>query len=213
MRDIALDVFDYPAHRVMGSAEQARGWIDQSSLDPSAKVAMRSFVDRFPTITFYRDSAALLNYLERRNEVTLPHWLREVRQTLSGPAPEIEVRFDDFDHLGPTSDDVAEDGFLENCYSDHSFGYLEDEQRTLFVDGAGCYPILSATTGSRHLLAVNLLSPDDERILSFCDEDIMDARYDGKPGTVSVYPAFDSYPRMLSRIVECRLADGTVVHL
>jgi hypothetical protein len=195
----------------IGSAREARGWIDGSALAAADRLALHGLVDRFPTLTFCRDDPALLDDLERRNEVGLPRWLRAIRQTLAGPGPDVAIRFDDFDHVGPHSDKVADDGFLELRFTDHFFGYVQAEQRELFLDGAGCYPILSATTGVQYVLAVSLLAPDDERIVEFCDEDIMDNVYEGTAGTDSVDIAFDSYPRMLSHIVECHLPDGTVV--
>jgi hypothetical protein len=130
---------------------------------------------------------------------------------LAGPVPGVRIRFDDFDHLGPLSDTRAEDGFLRMSYGDHFVGYTQDEQRGLFLDGAGCYPILSATNEVQYLLAASLIAPEDERVFGFCDEDVMDNVDDGEPGTDSVDPAFDSYPSMLAHIVECRLPDGTVV--
>ena len=120
------------------------------------KHTLRTVIDRFPTVMFYRDDATLLDHLERRNEVTLPGWLRQARQTLAGPVPGVRIRFDDFDHLGPFSDTRAEDGFLKMTYGDHFVGYTQDEQRALFLDEAGCYPILSATNGVQYQLAASL---------------------------------------------------------
>ena len=211
--DIVYDKFDYPAHRVTGSAAEALNWVGRSSLPVVDKDALRIFVGRFPGLTFYRDDAILLAHLELRNAVVLPPWLWEIRQALSGLGPDVQVRFDDFDDWhSPRADDTDdEDGFIDLWYGDRFFGYLQDEDRDLLMTGAQCYPILSASTGVNNLLAVDLRDPADRRIVDLCDEDIMDNRYDGKPGTESVYPAFASYASMLSHIIECRLKDGAVI--
>jgi hypothetical protein len=39
----------------------------------------------------------------------------------------------------------------------------------------------------------------------------MDDRYAGRPGTESVFPAFESYASMLSHIIECRMEDGAMI--
>ncbi|GAA4623928.1 hypothetical protein GCM10023196_022110 [Actinoallomurus vinaceus] len=211
--DIISDKFDYPAHRVIGSAAEAVNWVECSSLPEVDKAAFRVFVDRFPGLTFYRDDAALLAHLELRNAVVLPPWLWEVRQTLSGLGPDVQIRFDDFDDwLSPRADDTDDDdGFIDLWYEDRFFGYLQDEDRDRLMTGAECYPILSATTGVEYLLAADLRDPANGRIVDLCDEDIMDNRYAGRPGTESVYPAFESYASMLSHIIECRMEDGTVI--
>ena len=211
--DILHDTFDYPAYRVTGSAAEALDWIARSPLPEADKDALGVFVDRFPGLAFYRDDPALLAHLELRNAVALPPWLREARQVLSGPGPDVQVRFDDFDdRRSPRADDTDDqDGFISLWYGDRFFGYLQGEDRDLLMSGAGCYPILSAATGASYLLAASLRDPADRRILDLCDEDIMDNLHDGTPGTASAYPAFTSYASMLSHIIECRSQDGTVI--
>jgi len=204
------DTFDYPAHRVVGSSAEAFDWTGRSSLPEEDKTALLAFVDRFPGAAFYRDDAVLLDQLERRNAVTLPPWLREIRQVLAGPGPDAHIRFDGFDYLGPRTDRTDDDGFIDLWYEDNFFGYLQEEDRDLLRSGAECYPILCATTSANHLLAADLGDPENRHVLDLCDEDIMDNRYAGIPGTESVHPAFESYASMLSHIVECRAKDGTV---
>jgi hypothetical protein len=204
--DIITDEFDYAAHRTAGSSADALAWIGRSSLPDGDKVALRVFVDRFPGLVFHRDDAALLAHLERRNGVVLPPWLREIRQVLSGPGPDAEVRFDDFDDQSNPRADRTDDLW----YGDRSVGYLQEEDRDLLRTGAECYPILSATTGVEYLLAADLGDPGDGRIFDLCDEDVMDDLYGGRPGADSVHPAFASYASMLAHIVECRV-DGAVV--
>lgn len=210
--DIMCDTFDYAAHRVTGSADEALGWVGRSSLPEDDKAALRVFVKRFPGVAFYRDNEVLLDHVERRNAVILPPWLRQVRRVLSGPGPDVQVRFDDFDHWTPRADHIDDDGdAIDLWYEDNFFGYLQDEDRDLLRNGAECYPILCATTGVNYMLAADLGAPDDGRIVDLCNEDIMDNRYEGRPGTASVYPAFTSYASMLAHIVECRTGDGTVI--
>ncbi|MFJ8745303.1 hypothetical protein ACIRL2_38755 [Embleya sp. NPDC127516] len=212
--DIIYDDFDYGAHRVTGSASEALDWIGRSSLPEEDKAALRVFVARFPGIVFHRDEAALLDHLERRNAVVLPSWLREVRQVLSGPGPEVQVRLD-FDRHNPPADhdgnDYDESDSDDLWYEDNFFGYRQDEERDLLKNGAECYPILSATTSVNYLLAADLGNPDNRHIVDVCDEDVMDDLHDGRPGTDSVSSAFVSYASMLTYVIECRTEDGTVV--
>ena len=211
--DIIHDAFDYPAHRVVGTCAEARAWVDNSILPARDKSSLRSFVERFPAAAFYRDDSVLLDHLESRNEVVLPQSIREVRQVLSGLGPDAEVRFDDFENnLSPRADHVDDDdGYIDLWYGDRFSGYLQDEDRDLLRTSAECYPILCATTGVNYLLAADLRDSGDGRVIDVCDEDIMDNRYDGIPGTESVYMAFESYARMLAHVVEYRMADGVVI--
>ncbi|WP_327086338.1 hypothetical protein OIE66_28910 [Nonomuraea sp. NBC_01738] len=212
IQDILYDTFDYPAHRETGSAAQALRWVEHSALPEPDKAALRAFVGRFPGLTFYRDDETLLAHLERRNAVTLPPSLREIRRTLSGLGPDAHVRFDDFDDWrSPRADHTDDDGYLDLWYEDRFAGYLQDEDRDLLMTGAACFPILSATTGVEYLLAADLRDSAGGRVVDVCDEDIMDNLYDGKPGTDSVYLAFESYARMLSHVIECRTNDGTLI--
>ncbi|UGQ11331.1 hypothetical protein LO772_31800 [Yinghuangia sp. ASG 101] len=207
------DSFDYAAHRVMGSADEAVGWVDRSSLPEEDKAALRGFVKRFPRLSFYRDDDVLLDHLELRNVVVLPPWLRKVRQVLSGPGPDVQVRFDGFDHWNPRADHSAGEigDVIDLWYEDNFFGYLQDEERDLLRNGAECYPVLCATTGVNYILGANLGDPDDGRIVDLCDEDVMDDCHDGRPGIESVFPAFESYASMLSHVIECRTGDGAVI--
>jgi hypothetical protein len=215
--DIMYDTFDYAACRETGSAGEALNWVSHSSLLEPDKAALGTFVERFPEIVFYRDTAVLLDHLERRNAVVLPPWLRVIRQVLSGPGPDAQVRFDDFDYSGsPRTDRTGDDGDLNLWYEDNFFGYRQDEERDLLRSGAECYPILGAGPSANnvsvgYLLAADLGNPDNQHIIDLCDEDIMDDLYADRPGTESTFPAFESYARMLSHIVECRAADGTVI--
>ncbi|GAB3960563.1 hypothetical protein GCM10029978_010170 [Actinoallomurus acanthiterrae] len=211
--DILYDTFDYPAHRVVGSSAEAFDWVGRSSLPEEDKAALGVFVERFPGAAFYRDDVVLLDHLEQRNAVKLPPWLREIRQVLSGLGPDVDVRFDDFDELAsPRADNTDDDdGFIDLWYGDRFLGYLQGEDRDLLMIGARCYPILGATTGVNYLLAADLNDPENRHIVDLCDEDVMDNLYDGRPGTGSVYPAFESYVSMLSHIIEFRTTDGTVI--
>jgi hypothetical protein len=174
---------DDTTHRLVGSATDALGWIERSTVSERDRQALRRLVERFPTLTFYRDDATRLDRAERDNKVTLPPWLRAARQVLAGPMPDVRLRFDDFEHLGPRSDNVADDGFLDLDYDDH-FGYVNDEQRGLFLR-AGCFTIFAATDSVLNVLAARL-GAGEEGIVEYCDEDLMDNEYDGLPGADSV---------------------------
>jgi len=117
----------------------------------------------------------------------------------------MEVRFDDFDSYRPRAD------YLDEIWYSLDTIYMGEEQRTLFVDRARVYPIGEWEEENRSFLAVSLADPSDLRIHEFAAQDLLDNVLEGKPAGVSVRPAFDSYPSMLSHVIAGRLSDGTVI--
>ncbi len=136
--------FDFARHRIRGSSADATGWVNQSALTAQDKADLLAFIERFSALTFYREDDELLDYLEAIDRVKLPAWFREQRKVLAFIDPPVHVRFDDFDHLLPLSDSV------EDAWYAIDPGYGDEEQRELFFDKAGCYPIgLGLVRGTR----------------------------------------------------------------
>ena len=191
--------FDSTKHRIGGNSSEAAIWVQTSSLLDEDKAYLLTFIQRFSSLVFFREDDALLDHVETIDRVKLPLWFREMRKVLAFVDPPLHVRFDDYDHLLPRSDDV------EDTWYRFELGYGDDEQRELFFGQAGCYPIGDWFGTGYSYLAINLWDENDPSILEFARENLMDNILDGKPARASVRAAFDSYPRMLSHIVEVRL--------
>lgn len=197
--------FSFDAHRTVGDSTVAVGWIAASRLPAEQKVHLQRFVDAFPSLGFFKEDDGLLDHLEEADQVTLPTGLREVRKTVAFVEPPMLVRVDDYRYLTPRSD------IVEKVWYDIRLGYADEEQRELFHDEAGLYPIGSWRGTNRSYLAVDLQDPDDERVFECASQDLIDNSIDGRPVRDSVYPIFDSYAEMLAHIVEGRRPDGTAV--
>ncbi|MGW3461529.1 hypothetical protein ACWDE9_18895 [Streptomyces olivaceoviridis] len=191
---------------IAGSPEESVEWVNDSSLSSHHKELLLRFVHRFPGLGFIKDSGRQrLRRLEQEESVVLPPWLYEIRRTLYFVASPVQVCFDDFDSYTPRADYVNEIWYSMEVI------HMGDEQRELFVAEARVYPIGEWEEGGRSFLAVSLAEPSDVRIYEFAAQDLLDNVLDGKPAGVSVRPAFDSYPSMLSHVISCRLPDGTVI--
>ncbi len=191
---------------IIGSAREAAAWIDASYLTRHSKDLLLQFVDRFPDVEFSKDPVAgPLRALEQRDGVVLPSWFHDIRRILHFVSPRMDVRFDDFDSYTPRAD------YLDEIWYSLETIHMGEEQRSLFVDRAHVYPIGEWEEENRSFLSVRLGDPDDMRILEFAAQDLLDNVLDGKPADVSVRPAFDSYPSLLSHVIAGRLPDGTVI--
>jgi hypothetical protein len=195
--------FDASQDLTLGTAGDAIAWLEASSLPEDERRLLARFVERFPDLTFSRETDETFDRTAAAEQVTLPDWFRAVRTTLAFVHPPVRVRFDDFDSLNPRSDDV------EDIWYDLRPGYGDSEQRQLFRDEAGCYPIGRWFGTDQSYLAVNLEDAGDRRIHEFAAGDLRDNLYDGKPARASVYVAFDSYASMLAHIIETEPPDGT----
>ena len=187
----------------LGTAADAIAWLEGSPLPEDQRQLLARFTERFSTLTFARETDESLDRMAAAEGIEVPAWYRAVRTTLAFVHPPMRVRFDDYDRLGPRSDNV------EDIWYELQPGYADSEQRGLFRDQARCYPIGRWFGTDQSYLAVNLEDPADERIHEFAAEDLRDNLYDGKPARASVYVAFDSYASMLDHIAEGELPDGT----
>lgn len=90
-------------------------------------------------------------------------------------------------------------------------GVMGDDDRDLFIDKAGLYPIATWFGTDQSYLAINLRDPSDGRIHEFSGADYWDMSFNGESLEEESQPAFTSYSRMLSRILEFKFADGSTV--
>jgi hypothetical protein len=192
-------------HRILGNSKDAKTWVQSSGLSENDKSDLLEFIQRFSSQTFFREDDELLDTLELTNNVKLPLWFREMRKTIAGVDPSIQVRFSDYDHWLPRSDEVADAWYALKL------GYINDEERALMFDQAGCFPIGAWVGNDYSYLAINMQADNDQQILEFALSDLSDNIAEGTPARASVRAAFDSYPRMLWRIAQGKLLDGQLV--
>jgi hypothetical protein len=188
-----------------GNDKDATTWVQSSNLSEKDKVDLLEFIQRFSSQTFFREDDELLDALELTHNVKLPLWVREMRKTLAGLDPSVQIRFSDYDHWLPRSDEVADAWYALKL------GYNDDEERALILDQAGCFSIGAWVGNDYSYLAINMQSDNDQQILEFALSDLSDNIAEGTPARASVRVAFDSYPRMLWRIAQARLSDGRLV--
>ncbi|MCQ6245779.1 hypothetical protein [Streptomyces malaysiensis] len=198
--------FDVEGASVIGNSNEAINWVDGSSLSSEYKELLLRFVRRFPSMMFVKDrDSRLLREVESKEGLLLPDWFHEVRQTLCFVEPRMQVRFDDFDSYTPRAD------YLDEIWYSVGLISMGDEQRRLFVEEARVCPMAEWVEENRSFLAVQLNNPGDTRVHEFSAPDLLDNVLDGKPAGISVHPAFDSYPSMLSHVTAGKLPDGTVI--
>lgn len=198
--------FDVTGASIIGNADEAIRWVDNSPLSSEYKELLLRFVRRFPSMMFVKDHGSrLLREAERREGLALPAWFHEIRQTLRFVEPRMQVRFDDFDSYTPRAD------YLDEIWYSVGLISMGDEQHKLFVEEARVCPMAEWVEENRSFLAVQLDNPGDARVHEFSAPDLLDNVLDGKPAGISVHPAFDSYPSMLSHVTAGRLPDGTVI--
>ncbi|WP_431046323.1 hypothetical protein ACQUSR_31170 [Streptomyces sp. P1-3] len=189
---------------VRGSSRDALEWIDASELTTEQKSELARFVNRFPTLTYSRASRELLDDMENRHGVRIPGWLRTLSSAVAliGDFPEFQV--ESYAHWTPRMDHVDPGWYTSE------WGYANEQERQSFVQ-AGMYPIALWIEDALSYLAVNIADEHDQRIFEFTGEDISDDLRNSLPADSSVFPVYDSYTEMVSRIVQLRMPDGSVV--
>ncbi|MFD5188418.1 hypothetical protein ACFWMU_09700 [Streptomyces sp. NPDC058357] len=90
-------------------------------------------------------------------------------------------------------------------------GVMGEDDRELFVDQAGLYPIATWFGTNQSYLAINLKDSSDNRVHEFSGADYWDISFSGESVEGESQPAFISYTRMLSHIVEFKFANGGTI--
>ncbi|MHC5598383.1 MAG: hypothetical protein ACYTXC_20995 [Nostoc sp.] len=190
-----------------GNADEARSWVNASKLPKATKQELLRFIDRFPMLQFYKEHADLLDGVQASEQVKLPKWLRDIRQTLAYVmyGKLVWVQFDQFQGWSPRSDQLE-----QIWYSLGLRGYNNEEQRGLIGKG-GFFPIGEWLETGRSTLAIKLEAPKDHRVYEYTEEDLWDNQYDDRPVFESVRVVFNSYTEMLDHIVAFRLQNGEVI--
>jgi hypothetical protein len=198
---------DHEAGRsaTVGTGSDALEWITASNVPEYYRVDLIRFVQNFPSLSFRKDDDEALDQLESVDGVRLPAVLREVLKTVAFLHPLVEVRFDHFEYDSPRSDRASRSWYA------FERGSMDDEHRALVCEKAKIYPVAFSSETANDFLAIDVSNAWDERVFDFSYEGLMDNAYEGRSLRPSIYPVFDSYPRMLSCIRACKLDDGTIV--
>lgn len=190
------------AKRTMGTATEARSWVNKSTISDWKKDALISFIRHYPSLMFYKKS----------RPDTDPAWLRELGEVFLGVYSEELLwwyRFSRFDHS--EYDDYR---FQENFYGNQGFDRDIGEFEEISMEGA---PLLIVACVLETMESVLAVKADDSGDLGVYDFSYMDIRRDGDaPGKGTIDPAlarlaFPSYYEMLSRVQAIRFSDDTVV--
>jgi hypothetical protein len=193
----SLDLFELAHARTLGKAAQAEQWIAAAALPDDDKAALTAFVGRFPGVTFYKASEALIQREAKGDKHTLPSWYRTQRATLDGWLPNAAsstIRFAGYElSSSPRADRAGSLSFYLGLYPHAS----EVEAKLL---AAGFVNVGMCAEDPEIYLAMRL-DGADRQIYDYHFEDVSDAISEGRDPSTSFYPAFRSYASMLERAV------------
>ncbi|MFF9320991.1 hypothetical protein ACF1BP_24785 [Streptomyces sp. NPDC014735] len=195
----------------IGDAQSALRWISTSPLPDEEKENLTFFVMNYSDFLFFRDSPEDIIRRERQDRVKLPPWFCNARETLAfihSPTPShppVLACFDTPDYDCSMSDST------ENQWYQIKTGVMGEDDRELFVDQAGLYPIATWFGTDQSYLAINLRDPNDRRIYEFSGADYWDMSFNAESLEGSSQPAFISYARMLSHISGFKFPNGVTV--
>lgn len=189
---------------VVGDADAAIHWVWDADLPPHDKQNFARFIERFPSLTFTRDTEATLAEAESGHGVVLPPHIRRARSALSFVRPPLLALFDGFDYECGASD-------LEgDVWYSIGLGNAGDEMLADFAEHAHGYVVGAWHGSDGSYLMIDTLHAEDERIFECDGESLAYAVADGEPVEEIIAPAFASYSSMLGHIVALRTWAGEV---
>jgi len=182
-----------------GDAATARSWVEQSSLSEIDKGSLLLFIDRFPTLTFYKEGPLWLDRIEENNGVTLPRHVRTCVQTLAYVMPNhyVRARFDRTLKPGLEGERLRDRWYLLGY-----FGYTTnlDEEFLGRMRGIRPFPVGEDEVGGRSTIAINLADLTDERVYEYSFEVLLQESRSGYALEDVVKPMFASYADMFAHI-------------
>ena len=194
---------DFASHRVFGDADEARGWLPSDD-----QPDLRQFIDRFPGQVFFWEDAVVAAAVSAEAETPVPAPVAGARAVLAGALPDEDARFR---LTGYTGISPRADRGPAIWYRPSLGRYSTPDRRELFLSDAGLFPLAEAVEAGGSILAARAAG-GDPAIYEFSEEDLADARSEGRPVTDSVYRVFVSYAELLAHIAAFRLPDGTVIN-
>ncbi len=193
---------------IEASADEAKIWVNTSTLPENTKEGLLSFIKCFPELTFYKELPQFIDAIEAAEQVKLPEWLRAIRQTLAYVAYEqlVWVRFDQFTGWSPRSDNLEQIWYMLGLR-----GYDNEDQRGL-LDEINFFPIGEWLETGQSSLAIQLNHSENQKIYEYAEEDLWDNLASGDLLIDASHIVFDSYVDMLSHIVAIRIgSNGRVI--
>lgn len=187
---------------MFGDANAAIHWVWDADLPQDDKQNFARFIERFPSLTFARDSEDSLNEVESRDGVTLPPHIRRSRSALSFVNPPLLALFDGYDY-----ECNASGGEVDIWYS-IGLGVAGDEVLADFAEHAHGYVVGAWHGSDGSYLMIDTIHTDDERIFECDGDDLAYAVTDGNPVGDIIEPVFASYSSMLAHIVALRTWTG-----
>lgn len=214
-----------------GDAADAMAWVDGSGLSPDTVFELGSFVERYPTLRFYRETPPFFDRLEasasfgihdptllrtgnERGWFKLPTWWRAVRSTLAfvhdGGLPPKSPEF----QLG--NFELSEPALVEYLprlrYHIGVHGLLNDDVAAKLGPWGflliGFCSDKDRTFDAQSWLAVST-NPADERLFELSVDFVtMDH---GEDVRQSIRPVFARYSRFLDNVIEIDFSNGTSV--
>ncbi|MFE9611281.1 hypothetical protein [Streptomyces sp. NPDC006012] len=179
-------------------------WVWAAELPERHKHNFIRFVERFPSLTFARDTEESLDEVESRDGVVLPSHIRNFRRTLSFVAPPLLALFDGYDYECSKSDAEVD------IWYGIGLGEAGEEVLEDFLARAHSYVVGSWHGSDNSYLTVDTVNVEDERIFEFAGDDLAYALLEGSPVEEIIEPAFASYSSMLAHIVALRTWEGAV---
>jgi hypothetical protein len=196
---------DFSSHRAFGDAEDARSWIEPAA--DRDRPFLDRFIGHFPDQIFFREDAVILSAIGESAGTPVPAPIVGARSVLAGVLPDEDARFRLTGYIG-TSPRV--DSVPTIWYNQSLGSYSTPDRRRLFLGEAGLSPLAEWIETADSILAVRATG-DDPAIYEFSEEDLDDARSEGRPFTDSVYRVFSSYAEMLAHIAGFILPDGRLI--
>lgn len=201
--------FDFREHQIAGDRRQANAWIAESLLPPQAKRKLSIFVERFPTLDFYKNDDALLDKAAELSGVRLPDWLRRYHKTLAYVLPQnqpVVFQLGSLEGWSPRADSLKEIWYYLGL-----IGYSDDQQRELLDGLDHLFPVASWLGVEQSTLAIRLGPQENSPVYEFNGEDLWDNVSEGNDPGASVYQVFDTYEDIFDHIVAFQLPDGKIV--
>jgi hypothetical protein len=192
-----------------GNHRDAYDWVDKSVTDGGDREAFFKFISRFNRELFYVDSAEAVVAHEKTHRVQLPEWFKSLRhRTLAGVRPserKVLFRFGSFESESITR--------KEGLYRIGLCGYYNPEDRSVFLDRCGMFPVGDIATPrdlGNSMLAINLRKPDDRRIYEFWPRSLYNAMEEGANPSELIVPVFSNWSSLLLHVTEIVVGDEVV---
>jgi hypothetical protein len=190
----APDLTKLVRQRRFGKADVVAQWIADSWLPADEKAALTRFVQRFPTIEFFRADVSVIDSIVPRITPAIPAHYRRMTTVLEGwisVAVTPGARFDQFQGWSPRGARASTMTYLLQV-----MGHGGDVRGPMLAEG---FMVIGQSLDSP--LSMLAMRRDDPAIYEYAEEDILDAISEKRDITTSIRSIFPSYWTMLDHIV------------